>query len=130
MRDNVIPLNNEHTIQKNKENMKQRKKEVFKRRRIAVIFVLAMVLFTIPSIRLFEAYNELVSNQSEFAKAISEQKELKKEKAKAEKQVKLLQDDEYVAKVARSKYLYSKKGEAIYPDLAPFLTENRSNEGK
>ena len=127
VKNNVTPLNNEYTLQKNAEKKRLQKLNTFKRRRIIVVFVLAMAAFTIPSIRLFEAFNELVSARAERDDSIVQQASLKAEQARLEKQVQLLQDDDYVAKLARTRFYFSREGETIFT-IPDSLSNNQPEE--
>ena len=120
-RNNVTTLNNQYTRQKNAEKKAFEQKNTFKRRRIIVVFACAMIFFTLPSIRLYEAYNELIVAQKDYEKAKADQAELTSQKEVLQKQVNLLNDDMYILKLARDRYSYSLDGETIFtiPD-APF----------
>jgi cell division protein DivIC len=89
-----------------------------------------VVIFAISSIQLYQAYNELVASKEEKQSSLVEQKKLTKTQKALEKQVQLLQDEDYVAKVARNKYYYSKDGEKVYtiPDQANDDLANGSKE--
>lgn len=49
--------------------------------------------------------------------ATTEMKEVKADVSQLKSDVSLLKDDDYVAKLARSKFFYSKEGEQVYPVL-------------
>ena len=117
----VTVLNNQYTQKKNAEKKAFEQKNTFKRRRIILVFALAMIFFTLPSIRLYESYNELMRAQAEYHRAKETQVELQAQEKVFQKQVNLLNDDEYVLKVARDRYYFSQDGETIFtiPD-APF----------
>ena len=59
-------------------------------------------------------YHRLGAFKQERADAIAESVAVDK-KVKDLKDVALLKDDDYVAKLARSRFLLSKEGEQIYP---------------
>ncbi|MDR2464664.1 MAG: septum formation initiator family protein [Streptococcaceae bacterium] len=124
----VIHLANEHTEKINREERKRKKLETYKRRRIALIFVLSMMIFTIPTIKIYEAYGELIGSQSQYESAVKTEKELATAKKAYSKQAELLKDPNYVLKVARSKYLYSQEGEKIY--YGPEFSDGSVDENK
>jgi len=62
------------------------------------------------------------------AETVAEQKEAEQKVASLERDVALLQDDEYVAKLARSRFFYSKDGEKIYPVLPDGTDSQNTNE--
>lgn len=92
---------------------------IFRRRRLTIMFAVAFVVFSLIGINLFKNGQHLMSLQEDRAVVSSENKEVAKEKKVLEREVNLLNDDEYVEKVARAKYFYSKEGEQIYsiPEL-------------
>jgi len=127
----VTSLNNQYTQKKNAEKKAFEQKNTFKRRRIILIFAAAMIFFTLPSIRLYESYNELMNAQAEQERAKENRTQLEAQEKALQKQVNLLNDDQYVLKVARDRYSYSLEGETIFviPD-APFrnVTANPPNQ--
>jgi cell division protein DivIC len=128
-KNNVIKLDNDFTREEN-QIRKMKKQELYKRRRIGLIFIIAMVGFTLPSIKLYEAFNELVVVQHEKKVAEDKLESISATQKQLKKQVKLLEDDKYVAKVARNKYYLSKDGETVYtvPDIV--TDENNSDNQK
>ncbi|MDR0922178.1 MAG: septum formation initiator family protein [Lactobacillales bacterium] len=124
-KSNVTMLGNAYTKKKLAQEQYNRKQEIFRRRRLAVIFLVAMLVFTYPSIRIYQAYNELVATRENKQTAIANSEDLSKVQKQLEKEVKLLQDDDYVAKVARSKYFLSKDGEQLYS--VPEQVGNKEN---
>ena len=59
--------------------------------------------------------------------ANAEMKEVNADVDQLHQDVSLLKDDEYVAKLARSKFFYSKDGEKVYPILES-NTDSSTNE--
>ncbi|MGO3732432.1 MAG: FtsB family cell division protein [Vagococcus sp.] len=103
-----------------KSSQKDQKKLIFRRRRLAIMFAVAFVVFSIIGINLFRNGQHLVVLQKNREEVVSENKQVAKTKKDLEREVNLLNDDEYVEKMARSKYFYSKEGEQVYsiPDLS------------
>ena len=60
-------------------------------------------------------YHRLGAFKQERADAIAESVAVDKKVKDLKKDVALLKDDDYVAKLARSRFLLSKEGEQIYP---------------
>ncbi|MCI0131394.1 MULTISPECIES: septum formation initiator family protein [unclassified Vagococcus] len=93
---------------------REQKQMIYKRRRLTVMFVLAFGLFTFMGINLFRNGQHLLSLQQNHTEVKKEYAKVKTEKKDLENEVKLLKDPEYVEKVARAKYFYSKEGEQVY----------------
>lgn len=101
------------------QTRKETKSLIVKRRRLMVMAAIIFLVFSFIGFNLFQNSRKLLSlretkqevNQ-EYKKTSAEQKELQDE-------VNLLHDHEYMEKVARSKYFYSKEGEQVYsiPEL-------------
>jgi cell division protein DivIC len=96
---------------------KERRQVIFRRRRLAVFFIAALALFAIVGIQLFNDQVRLQKLNEYKAETIAKQEAAEKENADLARDVALLQDDEYVAKLARSRLFYSKDDEKIYPVL-------------
>ena len=95
------------------QQMKQRQK-VYSRRRLAVFFVVAAAVCIVlvstivnQNARLAEKEAQKTSVQEELM-AVQEQKQM------LELQIAKLQDDEYIAKIARKEYFLSEEGEIIF----------------
>ena len=81
--------------------------------------------------------NKIAALDTEYAKkkyaefqqqqANAEMKEVNADVDQLHQDVSLLKDDEYVAKLARSKFFYSKDGEKVYPILES-NTDSSTNE--
>ncbi|AYJ44538.1 septum formation initiator family protein [Enterococcus casseliflavus] len=107
---------------------KERRQVVFRRRRLVAFFVAALAIFTIVGIQMFNDQMRLQKLKEYKAETVAEQKEAEQKVASLERDVALLQDDEYVAKLARSRFFYSKDGEKIYPVLPDGTDSQNTNE--
>ncbi|MHC5269894.1 FtsB family cell division protein [Enterococcus sp. LJL98] len=94
---------------------KKRREVIFRRRRLAVVFSIATVLFVSVGLSLFNDALRLNQLENYREETIVEQQAIQKNKADLEREVSLLQDKDYVAKIARERFLYSKKGELVFP---------------
>ncbi|EOH94578.1 septum formation initiator protein [Enterococcus haemoperoxidus ATCC BAA-382] len=128
--DKVAALDNEYTKEQYAEFQKQQKQLIFRRRRLAVVFLVAFVIFIVSGIQLMKDYQQLSAFKTQQAEAVAESAEADKKLNRLEQDVALLRDDDYVAKLARSRYYVSKEGEQIYniPELGG--TTSSSNEQK
>ena len=104
----VAALENDYTKEQYVEFQKQQKQLIFRRRRLAAIFAFS-------GIQLMKDYHRLGAFKQERADAIAESVAVDKKVKDLKKDVALLKDDDYVAKLARSRFLLSKEGEQIYP---------------
>ena len=122
-------LNNDNIAAANKEAKKLAKKRAVRNRRLIASF--AMILFIIGILgktlmnqneRLEEKRQILKEREEELVQAIETQELLKLQLAK-------LDDDEYIAKLARKEYFLSEEGEIIFtiPDKEK---EQSLNKGK
>ncbi|MBL1226748.1 septum formation initiator family protein [Enterococcus sp. BWR-S5] len=126
-KNKIAALNNEYTKEQYAEYQKQQKQLIFKRRRLAVIFLIGIVIFSISAFELMKDYNELNSFKAQKEEVVAESAEMDKKLEKLEQDVALLKDENYVAKLARARYYVSKEGEQIYavPDLGSAISGNR-----
>lgn len=75
---------------------------------IMLITIIVSIFLTFPNyaLKIFDKYNEKKDLENNLV-------ELKEEQETLEKEVEQLSSNEYVAKIARQKYLFSKEGEII-----------------
>ncbi|MBL1230677.1 septum formation initiator family protein [Enterococcus sp. BWB1-3] len=125
--NNIAALNNEYTKEQYAEFQKQQKKLIFKRRRLAVIFFIAIVVFSISGIELLKDYQKLHSFEKQKEEVVAESSEVDKKLRRLEEDVALLKDPNYVAKLARSRYYMYKEGEQIYhvPDFGSAISTDK-----
>lgn len=122
---NLQFLDNEYAEQHYAIQARKRREVIFRRRRLAVIFSLAAVIFVSVGISMYGDYLRLKNLESYQEETIAKQQAVKENKTALEKEVALLQDEEYVAKIARERFLYSKEGELVFP-----LPETEANTAK
>lgn len=101
------------------DTQKETKTLILKRRRLMVFFVIIFLVFTIIGLNLFKNSQRLLSLQETKQEVNRDYEKVSVAKKDLQDEVDLLHDEEYVAKVARAKYFYSKKGEQVYsiPEL-------------
>lgn len=74
---------------------------------LVAIGLLSSIFFTLPILmQIFDKYQEKIELKKDL-------EVLKQDEKNLEKEVEQLKDDEYVARIARQKYLFSKDGEII-----------------
>ncbi|HIB1910195.1 TPA: FtsB family cell division protein [Enterococcus faecium] len=123
----IAALDTEYAKKKYAEFQQQQRQLVFRRRRLAAIFVGALVIFAIIGVQIFHDMQRMHQLNELRVEANTEMKEVNADVDQLHQDVLLLKDDEYVAKLARSKFFYSKDGEKVYPILES-NTDSSTNE--
>ena len=123
----IAALDTEYAKKKYAEFQQQQRQLIFRRRRLAAIFVGALVIFAIIGVQIFHDMQRMHQLNELRVEANTEMKEVNADVDQLHQDVSLLKDDEYVAKLARSKFFYSKDGEKVYPILES-NTESSTNE--
>ncbi|EGP4987649.1 TPA: septum formation initiator family protein [Enterococcus faecium] len=123
----IAALDTEYAKKKYAEFQQQQRQLVFRRRRLAAIFVGALVIFAIIGVQIFHDMQRMHQLNELRVEANTEMKEVNADVDQLHQDVSLLKDDEYVAKLARSKFFYSKDGEKVYPILES-NTDSSTNE--
>lgn len=136
---NVSNIGNEYTKEQLQQYNREKKQIIFKRRRLAVIFAIALLFFVLSGFNLISGYRHIGKLKDEKVTALREKDELDKKEKTLQYNVDLLKDDEYLQKVARQKYFYTKEGELVYsipqvgsgaPDLPIKDSDSRESEEK
>ena len=106
---------------------KQHRQLIFKRRRLAALIAIAAFVAIVMGVQIFNEQRHLSELKEIKVKTVAESAKVDDRVADLRQDVKLLKDDNYVAKLARSRFYYSKDGELIFvlPDSA-----NTSNKDK
>ncbi|MGI6156337.1 MAG: septum formation initiator family protein [Enterococcus sp.] len=113
--NNLQYLDNDYVKENYGKQVKKQREVIFRRRRLAAIMVVATALFISLGIPLFNDYLRLQNLKTYQEQTILDQKALEEEVAALQKEVDLLHDDDYVAKIARERFYYSKEGELLFP---------------
>ncbi|OJG45501.1 hypothetical protein RV04_GL002217 [Enterococcus hermanniensis] len=93
---------------------KQHRQLIFKRRRLAALFAVAAFVAIVMGVQIFNEHRHLSELKDIKVKTIAESAKVDDQVAGLKKDVKLLKDDNYVAKLARSRFYYSKDGELVF----------------
>lgn len=83
------------------------------RRRITLLIIIFIPLLTVFVSNMFSYWSQIYNNIKEKKELESLYREILEEEETLKTEIVKLQDDEYVARYAREKYLYSKDGEII-----------------
>ena len=122
-RKQIRVLNNEYFQAKQKEARLQAKRQKRQQQRSLLhLICMAIVglLFTYGVIRVAQAYLQIKEIKQETIVAKREFKRTQAKNDRLKREVERLKDADYVQKIIRSQYFYSKDGETIYilPDDA------------
>lgn len=111
---NITTIKNEYTeTELLKKKMQQDIDKKTKRRMFTLVAIGAFVLIPMGK-QVVDNVTEIQAMDSKIETAKAEKKELAAENQNLEVTVGLLQDDDYIAKLARSRYYLSKSGEIIF----------------
>jgi cell division protein DivIC len=124
---NVQSLNNDY-VRSNPQAKKQYKarQAVLRRRRMAIFFILAAVVI-IGLVQANEVQKERLAAKEEQKAAVTEKLNETIETHELLKlQIAKLEDDEYIAKLARKEFFLSEEGEIIF--TIPKTTEKNNEE--
>lgn len=116
MKNNVnknITHLNDYSINKTLENIRQYKRKKFVRVRTGLILVAGLTLVGIAGLPLLNNQQKTDEFNQLYAVAASNLEELEQEKESLEYQVALLEDEEYIAKLARHELNVSKPNEIL-----------------
>lgn len=110
----IASINKEYvqSLQQKVDRKKARKVRLY--RRLAVFSVAALLIFGLFTLSFFEQKKILVLKEQEKAEMLAELKEAEDEQEMMINQLAKLEDDEYIAKLARQEYFLSDSNEIIF----------------
>lgn len=112
--ENITHIDNDYI---NQEKTKKRKKALQKlkaKRRMGFILLFGLVLLLPLTYRLVDSMMLVRDMDTQIIQATKEKKVIEDKNQELNIQLGLLQDDDYIAKLARSRYYYSKDNEIIF----------------
>lgn len=109
--DNDYVRSNEGLVRQ--RQLKQRNK-VIARRRLTVFFTLAVVVCLFLTWGLFKQNDRLAAKQAQKVEAEQQLAQVEEQQELLNLQIAKLEDDEYIAKLARKEYFLSEEGEIIF----------------
>lgn len=111
---NIAQIKNEYvrTLQQKKERRRARKVRLY--RRLSIFALIVIVAFSILGHRYFEQKKILAAKEEEKQSLMTELAEKEEEQVLLKRQLTKLNDDEYIAKLARQEYFLSDKNEIIF----------------
>lgn len=124
--EKIAALDTPYAKEQYRKFQKQHRQLIFKRRRLAALFAIAAVVFIIMGVQIFNEQRHLSELKDIKVKTVAESAKVTDQVADLEQDVKLLKDDDYVAKLARSRFYYSKDGELVF--VLPETTDTSSDK--
>ena len=113
----VKTLNNDYVrsneVEQHEQRVKQKQK-IFMRRRFTMYVIIAAIIFFGMLDYLLHQREHLDAQRAELAATQQELEKANEQKEMLEHQITKLEDDEYIAKLARKEYFLSEKGEIIF----------------
>lgn len=122
---NVSPINKDYvrSVERQEKRQKQHKVRLF--RRLSAFAVLVVIVMAWITLTMFSQSNALAAKQQKKQEALELLAEVKEEQEMLQSQIIKLNDDEYIAKLARKEYFLSEEGEIIFS-----IPENVKNDKK
>lgn len=134
---NVTHLNNQYISKLNYQQQLKQQRKKYLRRRLIIISIVGFVLLLIPTVPLVRDYLSVRNLKSEKVEATEQLAELEEYQDDLEYYIDLLNDDEYVAKLARSEYYLSQEDEVVFnlpegylPDHQRLIDEFHEKQAK
>lgn len=111
---NIASMDNACTKQQSvKEKVLARRRKLLFRR-LALFGVMAVLVSALLVSTLVSRNAQLAAKKEQKAKLEHQVRDIDKQQAMLRSEIKKLKDDNYIAKLARSEYFLSKKGEIIF----------------
>jgi len=122
---NVSSINKDYvrSVERQEKRQKQHKVRLF--RRLSAFAVLVVIVMAWITLTMFSQSNALAAKEQKKQEAIELLAEVKEEQEMLQSQIIKLNDDEYIAKLARKEYFLSEEGEIIFS-----IPENEKNDKK
>lgn len=112
---NVTRLDNDYAKEQTAQLIKAHRQAVFRRRRLGLITIVTAVIFAFVGFQLYNDYQQVKKLEAIKAETVADHDIVAANVKQLEAEVARLNDKDYVAKLARSRFFYSKDGETVYP---------------
>ncbi|MDT2755360.1 septum formation initiator family protein [Enterococcus pseudoavium] len=110
----IASLDTPYAKEQYRKFQKQHRQLIFKRRRLAALLAVAVFTAIVMGVQIFNEQRHLSELKEIKVNTIAESAKVDEQVSSLNQDVKLLKDDNYVAKLARSRFYYSKDGELIF----------------
>ena len=128
----VTHLKNQYTKQKTLEAHRNKKRKRIVQKRMAVILAVGFTFVFLLGMQLIKSKNRAVALQDETTHAQSELDRVMTKQDDLKYYIGLLEDEEYIAKLARNEYYLSEENELIFTfpkDTRPSFSYEQGVEG-
>ncbi|KPB03502.1 FtsB family cell division protein [Bacillus sp. CHD6a] len=112
--EKVAKIHSDYSKQKQDQQLKQQKKRRGLYRRLSLFFCLALVFGILMGKTLLDQRAILQEKEDRKEVVAQELAKLKKEQQRLEEEIVKLNDDDYIAKIARRDYFMSEEDEIIF----------------
>lgn len=129
---NVTQLKNDYTQTKTVQSYRQHKQKKSVKRRVAVIAAVSGVLITILGANLFSSTRQLTQMETEKVASAEELGQVEKTNEQLQSEITKLENEDYIAKLARSQYYLTKDDEIVFSfpeDNAAQMKEEEKESG-
>ncbi|WP_050183681.1 FtsB family cell division protein [Domibacillus robiginosus] len=113
-KEKVASLKNAFVLSEERKSMFKMKHKRKLMRRLAAFGIVALIVLGTLLSTLVSQTGNLNEKKQELAEAKQSLAELKQQQKESEEELVRLQDDEYIAKLARKEYFYSEDGEILF----------------
>lgn len=112
--EKIAKINSDYSDAKQEQHIKQQKKRRGLYRRLSLFFLVVVIFGILMGKTLLEQRAILQEKQDRKEAVEQELVQLQKEQQRLEEEIVKLNDDEYIAKIARRDYFMSEDGEIIF----------------
>ena len=113
-KSNIRKLENDYVRSTDSHIQYVNKRKKGLKRRLTAFFIFASIVIISLVSMIFNQNTRLVEKEAEKEKALVELEEALRKQEQLNLQIKKLEDDEYIAKLARKEYFLSEDGEIIF----------------
>lgn len=122
---NVSSINKDYVRSVERQEKRQKEHKVRLFRRLSAFAVLIVIVMSWITLTMFSQSNALAAKEQKKQEALEMLAEVNEEQEMLQSQIIKLNDDEYIAKLARKEYFLSEEGEIIFS-----IPENEKNDKK
>jgi cell division protein DivIC len=122
---NISSINKDYVRSVERQEKREKAHKVRLFRRLGAFAVIVVIVMGWLTLTMFDKSQALAAKESEKAEVLQALEEVKEEQAMLKSQIIKLNDDEYIAKLARKEYFLSEDNEIIFA-----IPENNENDDK
>lgn len=126
----VASIRNDYVRSVERQEKRQQAHKVRLFRRLSVFGVLVLLATIWIGTTIYAQSQSIAEKEAQRAETLAALEQVEKEQAQLKEQILLLNDDDYIAKLARKEYFLSDEGDIIFtmPNDADKKEENEENE--